>query len=52
MKTEWIFDIFFIFGLAGLGAGVYDNFGRGWALIAVSFILLAIAIYGTVNRDP
>jgi len=49
MKADVVHDVFFVLGVAGLGAGVYHEWGTGFALIAVSVILLAVAIYGTMK---
>lgn len=50
-SKEVVEDVLFFAGLAGLGFGVYDLWGTGWAAIAVSAILLAISIFGAITRD-
>jgi len=47
MKNEIVQDAGFIIGLAGMGGGVYDVFGAGWALMVVGFILLSLSVYGS-----
>lgn len=45
MKPD-LSDVLLLTGLAGIGGGVYIEFGTGWALIVVSTILLGISILG------
>jgi len=47
MKSDIVQDVFFMIGLAAMGGGVYHEFGQGWALMVVGFILCALSIYGS-----
>lgn len=50
-KNDWLIDTFFVLGLAGVGGGIFLEFGSGWALFAVGFILLALSLLGSIDRD-